>query len=107
MKRDARVLEQHTNLISNLEELTKKQADIIKSLDFTINQQGLGANDYVRRSCLEIRSFNPSLPSGMYWIDPDGQEAGDAPIVAFCDMNTGFLFYFTKEIMFLVNNFEI
>ena len=89
MKRDARVLEQHTNLISRLEQTVRKQADIIKALDVAINQQGLGPNDFVRRSCEEIRAFNPHLPSGMYWIDPDGQETGDAPIAAHCDMNNG------------------
>jgi hypothetical protein len=25
----------------------------------------------------------------MYWIDPDGQGVGDAPISVFCDMSTG------------------
>lgn len=70
--------------------MTKKQADVIKNLDVAISQQGLGANDFVRKSCQEIRSFNPSLPSAMYWIDPDGQGVGDGPIAAHCDMSTGF-----------------
>lgn len=41
------------------------------------------------RSCHEIRSTNPSLASGMYWIDPDGQGIGDGPIYVYCDVKAG------------------
>lgn len=63
-----------------------------------MEQQGssgsLRANDYVRRSCHEIRSFNPFLPSGMYWIDPDGQGFGEAPVHVHCNMKTGHHHFF-------------
>ena len=41
------------------------------------------------RTCQEIRAADPSLPSGMQWIDPDGQGVGDDPIYVYCNMTTG------------------
>ena len=43
----------------------------------------------IHRTCHEARAANPSLPSGLYWIDPDGQGVGDDPINVFCDMTSG------------------
>lgn len=43
----------------------------------------------VARSCEELRHSNESVQSGMYWIDPDGHAAGDAPIYVACNMTTG------------------
>lgn len=43
----------------------------------------------VPRTCREGRANDPSLPSGMYWIDPDGQGVGDDPIYVYCDMIKG------------------
>jgi hypothetical protein len=36
-----------------------------------------------------MKSANPGLNSGMYWIDPDGQDVGDDPIEVHCDMISG------------------
>jgi hypothetical protein len=41
------------------------------------------------RTCRELRAANPSLASGMQFIDPDGQGIGDDPIFVYCDMSTG------------------
>lgn len=41
------------------------------------------------RTCKELRAIDPSLPSGMYSIDPDGQGVGDNPIYVYCDMTSG------------------
>ncbi len=41
------------------------------------------------RTCRELRATNPSLASGMQFIDPDGQGIGDDPIFVYCDMSTG------------------
>ena len=41
------------------------------------------------RTCKELSQADPSLKSGMYWIDPDGQGVGDDPIYVECDMATG------------------
>jgi hypothetical protein len=43
----------------------------------------------IPRTCRELRASNPSLSSGMQWIDPDGQGIGDDPIFVYCDMSTG------------------
>ena len=43
----------------------------------------------IPRTCRELRAANPSLASGMQWIDPDGQGIGDVPIFVYCDMSTG------------------
>ena len=43
----------------------------------------------IPRTCQELRAANPSLPSGMQWIDPDGQGVGDDPINVYCNMTTG------------------
>ncbi|KAK4011386.1 hypothetical protein OUZ56_020500 [Daphnia magna] len=43
----------------------------------------------ISRTCRETRLADPSLSSGMYWIDPDGQGVGDDPIYVFCNMTTG------------------
>ena len=41
------------------------------------------------RTCHDVRTADPSLISGMYWIDPDGQGVGDDPISVYCNMLTG------------------
>ena len=41
------------------------------------------------RTCRETHAGDPSLASGMYWIDPDGQGVGDDPIYVYCNMATG------------------
>ncbi|XP_032780852.2 uncharacterized protein LOC116919081 [Daphnia magna] len=43
----------------------------------------------IPRTCLEAHLIDPSLSSGKYWIDPDGQGVGDAPIYVYCDMTSG------------------
>ena len=48
----------------------------------------------IPRTCRELRAANPSLASGMQWIDPDGQGIGDDPIYVYCDMSSGKLRHF-------------
>ncbi|XP_046643658.1 uncharacterized protein LOC124328873 isoform X2 [Daphnia pulicaria] len=43
----------------------------------------------ILRTCLEIHETDPSLNSGMYWIDPDGIGVGDGAIYVYCDMTSG------------------
>ncbi|XP_046456611.1 uncharacterized protein LOC124203801 [Daphnia pulex] len=43
----------------------------------------------IPRTCRELRAADPSLSSGMHWIDPDGQGVGDNPIYVYCDMISG------------------
>jgi hypothetical protein len=41
------------------------------------------------RTCREAHLADPTLTSGMHWIDPDGQAVGNDPIYVYCDMNSG------------------
>ena len=43
----------------------------------------------IPRTCRELRAGNPSLSSGMQFIDPDGQGIGDDPTFVYCDMSKG------------------
>ena len=47
------------------------------------------ARHAIFRTCRELHQVDPSLSSGMHWIDPDGQGVGDDPIYVYCDMATG------------------
>jgi hypothetical protein len=49
----------------------------------------LSVKNSMSRTCREARAADPSLNSGMYWIDPDGQGVGDDPIYVYCDMAKG------------------
>ena len=43
----------------------------------------------IYRTCRETRTADPSLSSGMYSVDPDGQGVGDDPIYVYCNMTSG------------------
>ena len=70
----------------------------MSELDLVLDKQGQtshqlqnGKNSIIMsRTCRQVRDGDPSLTSGMYWIDPDGQGIGDGPIYVYCDMATGF-----------------
>nr|CAH0110956.1 unnamed protein product [Daphnia galeata] len=72
-------------------------AEKVSQLDIVLEKQGQtshqlqnGKNSIIMsRTCREVRDGDPSLTSGMYWIDPDGQGIGDGPIYVYCDMATG------------------
>ena len=53
------------------------------------DQPKIGKSASFPRTCRELRSYDPSLNSGMHWIDPDGQGVGDDPIYVYCDMTKG------------------
>jgi hypothetical protein len=56
--------------------------------EIKINRKVAGKSAMVR-TCRELRATDPTLTSGMYWIDPDGQGVGEDPINVYCDMTTG------------------
>ena len=66
-----------------IEELKKEK------LISSVQEQLDGKSTTFPRTCRELRALDPSVPSGMNWIDPDGQEVGDAPIYVYCDMTKG------------------
>ena len=43
----------------------------------------------IGRSCAEAFSADPTIPSGDYYVDPDGANIGDRPIIVYCNMSTG------------------
>ena len=45
----------------------------------------------IPRTCQDLRAADPSLPSGMYSIDPDGQNYGHAPLSVYCNMTSGII----------------
>ena len=49
----------------------------------------VGSKGGMPRSCHEARLADPSLPTDVYWIDPDSQGVEDDPIQVNCDMSTG------------------
>jgi hypothetical protein len=71
-----------------LEEKVSRLEQELQSERKTIQVLASGNNN-TPRTCHEIHDNDPSLTSGMYWIDPDGQGVGDAPIFVYCDMSTG------------------
>lgn len=77
---------------------------IEKSIDGTLNRGIVGsetraaAKSGMPRSCNEARLADPSLTSGVHWIDPDGQGVGDDPIQVYCDMSSGKPFIFRIDI---------
>ena len=62
-------------------------SDVQKTIDLIRKQ--VGQRNAIFRKCRELHQTDPSLNSGMYWIDPDGQGIGDDPIYVECDMTTG------------------
>ena len=43
----------------------------------------------IHRNCHEMFVADASLMSGRYWIDPDGNGAGDDPIQVACEKTRG------------------
>jgi hypothetical protein len=56
----------------------------------------------IPRTCKELRAIDPSLSSGMHWIDPDGQGVGDNPIYVYCDMTSGEILQFSIKENYLI-----
>ena len=74
---------QHELLIKEL----LKEREIVSAVD----ERSVGKSVSFPRTCRELRASDPTLTSGMHWIDPDGQGVGDDPIFVYCDMAKGIL----------------
>ena len=61
----------------------------------------------ISRTCRELRAANPSIASGMQWIDPDGQGIGDDPIYVYCDMSTGKFCHFKIYFFFKLKSIPV
>lgn len=95
--KEARLLElelkvQHLeNKLTEQKKDCKKSETIQSALQGTENllEKQVSNRNAIFRTCRELHQADPSLNSGMYWIDPDGQGVGDDPIYVECDMTTG------------------
>jgi hypothetical protein len=81
------------DLLKNVAELETKVKTLENILPSILDQIARKIPDIpmgeIRRTCAEIRAMDVSIPSGMQWIDPDGQGVGETPINVYCDMTTG------------------
>ncbi|XP_045028722.1 uncharacterized protein LOC123471449 isoform X2 [Daphnia magna] len=89
---EAKIIDLETKVV-RLEAKVEKQDSLLADLkkghkplkeNVDINQHR--RQNATLRTCHEIHVANPSYPSGMYWIDPDGQGIGDPPIYVYCEM---------------------
>lgn len=53
------------------------------------------------RTCFDLRKADSKLPSGLYWIDPDGEKIGEQPIQVFCNMTSGKFIKFSFYCLFI------
>lgn len=74
--------------------------ELIREKELTKKNVGITITEPTYKTCREIQLADPSLPSGLYWIDPDGQGVGDDPIQVHCDMVTGKVITIVAFILF-------
>jgi hypothetical protein len=62
-----------------------KSCELLSQVHQQIDKNNLlnevGSKGGIPRSCREVRLADPSLPTDVYWIDPDGQDVEDDPII--------------------------
>ena len=83
--------------LESLEMQLKKALNQIKTLDDMIRNSNQTKSEmrskhkiqWLLKSCEEIRSYDPTKPSGFYLVDPDGIANGDPTVQVFCDMTVG------------------
>ena len=73
--------------VTRLEEIINSQNE--RDVGSAIGEISVGRSVSFPRTCRELRASDPTLASGMHWIDPDGQGVGDDPIYVYCDMVKG------------------
>ena len=81
-------LQQQELLIKELQKERQSTESIPNNLALNF-EPSMGKSATFSRMCRELRASDPSLTSGMHWIDPDGQGVGDDPIYVYCDMTNG------------------
>jgi hypothetical protein len=88
---EAKVQEQETilNFLLKANELPISPAGSKSIENYRQNLIKSNGKSGIPRTCRELRAVNPSLASGMQFIDPDGQGIGDDPIYVYCDMSSG------------------
>ncbi|XP_046456826.1 uncharacterized protein LOC124203952 [Daphnia pulex] len=87
---EAKVEQQESQIAALiLKEREKDQSSSTKKFTMSVELNQNYKRNAIFRTCQELRSSNPLLESGMYWIDPDGQGVGDDAIHVLCDMKSG------------------
>ena len=82
---ESKLQERELLLLEIQEDLTQLKVKPLSDSTATGNQPQVSR---IFRTCHEMWLAHPSLSSGMYWIDPDGQQ-GDNAIYVYCNMTTG------------------
>lgn len=80
-------IEHQALLMNNLHSVFPPAFKLVKEAVKTAPK--LVEKSIIPRTCQDARANNPSLSSGMYWVDPDGNNVGDDAIYVFCNMETG------------------
>ena len=80
-------IEHQALLMNNLHSVCPPAFKLVKEVVKTAPK--LVEKSIIPRTCQEARGNNLSLSSGMYGIDPDGNNVGDDAIYVFCNMETG------------------
>lgn len=80
---EAALIQQQETAINN------QPSAAINLHEASLNKQFATQRNSIFRTCRELSQGDPSLTSGMYWIDPDGQGVGDDPIYVHCNMSSG------------------
>lgn len=70
-------------------ESERQLANAIKAVIESENEHPPTGQKSFPRTCRAALAANPLLPSGLYWIDPDGPASGDDAIRVHCNMTTG------------------
>ena len=85
--------------VTRLEEIIVSQQNEITSNKLALNdlKSKMGKSVSFPRTCRELRASDPTVTSGMHWIDPDGQGIGDDPIYVYCDMTKGIYYIIDME----------
>ena len=101
--KDAEMKKKVTQLETKVKEQENILTFLLKSMELPTSVTGLksifnnlktaigstGRSGRTPRTCRELHAADPSLPSGMQWIDPDGQGVGDGSIYVYCNMTAG------------------
>jgi hypothetical protein len=87
VKRLEAKIEDQALMISNLN--SRCPAAVKLAEDVVETNNILKEKSIIPRTCRDANANNPSLSSGMYWIDPDGPNVGDDAIYVFCNMTSG------------------
>ncbi len=82
-------VQQQEQLLFTMKDEIKTISEYVPS-NFAIKRQSTVVDKSIfPRTCREVHAADPSLSSGMHWIDPDGQGVGEDPIYVYCDMTKG------------------